>query len=173
MFNLDVIDRVKVAIECFDRKQDDRGFKTSDKLVDDLNTRNKPIRMADKCVAGWNIVDEYLTDELASDSDDEKRLRQAEARALRKKKAKLSRIIVPRARHLLRRSKLAAKQQVQTSSPDERVKPTVVFVPHLSSKNNKHSDRRAFDLGVASKATAGNTAPHNVGKGATQKATNI
>ena len=80
--------------------------------------------MADKSVAGWIIVDEYLTDELASNSD-EKRLRQAEARALRKKKAKSSRIIVPRARHLLRRSKLAAKQQVQTSSPNERVKPAV------------------------------------------------
>ena len=80
--------------------------------------------MADKSVAGWIIVDEYLTDELASNSD-EKRLRQAEARALRKKKAKSSRIIVPSARHLLSRSKLAAKQQVQTSSPNERVKLTV------------------------------------------------
>ena len=30
--------------------------------------------MVDKSVAGWNIVDEYLTDELASDCDDEKRL---------------------------------------------------------------------------------------------------
>ena len=48
--------------------------------------------MADKSVAGWNIVDEYLTDELASDSDDEKRLRQAGARVLRKKKAKSRRI---------------------------------------------------------------------------------
>ena len=57
-----------------------------------MNTRNKLIRMADKSVAGWNIVDEYLTDELASDSDDEKRLRQAGARALRKKKAKSRRI---------------------------------------------------------------------------------
>ena len=89
MFNLDVIDRVKVATKCFDRKQDDKGRKTLDKLVDDLNTRNKLIRMADKSVAGWNTVDEYLTDELASDSDDEKRMRQAEARALCKKKAKL------------------------------------------------------------------------------------
>ena len=69
MFNLDVIERVKVATKCFDRKQDDRGFKTSDKLVDNLNTRNKLIRKTDKSVAGWNIVDEYLTDELVIDSD--------------------------------------------------------------------------------------------------------
>ena len=69
MFNLDVTDRVKVATKCFDRKQDDKSFKTLDKLVDNLNTRNKLISMADKSVAGWNTVDEYLTDELASDSD--------------------------------------------------------------------------------------------------------
>ena len=75
MFNLDVIDRVKVASKYFDSKQDDKGFKTLDKLVDDLNTRKKLIRMADKSVASWNIVDEYLTDELASDSDDEERIR--------------------------------------------------------------------------------------------------
>ena len=89
MFSLDVIDKAKVATKHFDRKQDDRDFKTLDKIVNDLNTRNKLIRMADKSVPGWNIADEYLTDELASDSDDEKRMRQAEARALRKKKAKL------------------------------------------------------------------------------------
>ena len=94
-----------------DRKQDDKGFKTLDKLVDHLNTRNKLIRMADKSVAGWNTVDEYLTDELASDSDDEKRMRQAEARALRKKKAKLE--TYNRAKSstsTIRLSKPAAKQ---------------------------------------------------------------
>ena len=170
MFNLDVIDRVKVATKCFDRKQDDKGFKTLDKLVDGLNTRNKLIRMADKSVAGWNTVDEYMTDELASDSDDEKRIRQAEVRALRKKN--WSPIIVPRAPHPLHLSKPAAKQEVQTSSPNERVKPTVVFVPHMSSKNNKHPDRRTFALDAASKAIGENTSLHNVGKGATRKATN-
>ena len=61
---------------------------------------------------------------------------------------------------------------MQTSSPNERVKPTVAFVPHLSSKNNKNPDRRTFALDVASKATGKNTALHNVGKEAKQKATN-
>ena len=50
------------ATKYFDSKQDDKGFKMLDKIVDDLNTRNKLIRRADKSVAGWNIVDEYLTD---------------------------------------------------------------------------------------------------------------
>ena len=47
-----------------------------------------------------------------------------------------------------------------------------VFIPHLSSKNNKHPDRRTFALDAASKAIGGNTALHNVGKGTTQKAIN-
>ena len=53
---------------------------------------------------------------------------------------------------------------------------TVVFVPHLSSKNNKHPDldRLTFNLGAASKATAGNNCPAHRWqiKGATQKTTN-
>ena len=42
----------------------------------------------------------------------------------------------------------------------------------MNSKNNKHPDRRTFALDAASKAIGENTAMHNVGKGATQKATN-
>ena len=45
-----------------------------DKIIDDLNTRNKLIRMEEQAIAGWSIVDEYLTDELASHSDDAKRM---------------------------------------------------------------------------------------------------
>ena len=42
--------------------------------------------MADKSAAGWDLVNEYLSDELASGSEDEKRIRRAEQRALRKRK---------------------------------------------------------------------------------------
>ena len=65
-----------------------------------------------------------------------------------------------------------AKQQVQIPSPNERAEPTEVFVPHSSSKNNKHPDRLTSALGVASKATGGNIVLHNAGKETIQKATN-
>ena len=45
---------------------------------------DKVIRFADKSPAGWAAVEEYESDELADDSEDEKKLRSAERRALSK-----------------------------------------------------------------------------------------
>ena len=58
-------------------------------LVTKLIKRNKLIRIANKSPTGSSTVREYESDDLASDSDDEKRLRQAENRAMRAIKEKL------------------------------------------------------------------------------------
>lgn len=55
-----------------------------------LQKRIKAVRFADKSPAGWAAVEEYESDELADDSEDEKKLRAAEKRALFKLKAKKS-----------------------------------------------------------------------------------
>jgi uncharacterized protein YeaO (DUF488 family) len=49
--------------------------------------RQKLIRLADRSEHGWATVEEYLEDELADNSDDEKRMQKAEFRAGRKLKA--------------------------------------------------------------------------------------
>jgi hypothetical protein len=50
-----------------------------------LHLRQKKIKLADKSDAGWLAVKEYEAEDLASDSADEKRIRKAQASAVRKK----------------------------------------------------------------------------------------
>ena len=52
--------------------------------------RQKHIRIADRSEYGWATVDEYVENELADGSDDEKRLSRADARAGKKLKAQKS-----------------------------------------------------------------------------------
>ena len=51
-----------------------------------ITNRQKLIKIADRSEFGWSTVDEYVEDELADNSDDEKRLFRAEGRAKRKHK---------------------------------------------------------------------------------------
>ena len=55
--------------------------------------RQKLIKMADASELGWRVVNEYVTNPLASDSEDEKQIYKAEARATHKYKAEKSKRI--------------------------------------------------------------------------------
>ena len=68
--------------------------------------RQKLIRMADRSEHGWATVKEYLEDELADNSDDEKRMQKAEFRAGKKLKAAAAKTAKKKAGFLQKRPSL-------------------------------------------------------------------
>ncbi|VDI62608.1 Hypothetical predicted protein [Mytilus galloprovincialis] len=85
--NVDVLDNLDSAISCIEKKRPNKAISYLEDSKELLNKRNKHIRIADKSEGGWQTVSEYLSDELASDSEDEKRIRAADSRAVKKLKA--------------------------------------------------------------------------------------
>ena len=61
-----------------------------DDLTAKLKRRNKLIKMADRSVLDWDTVAKCEADPITSDSDDGNKIRQAENRALTKRKGKKS-----------------------------------------------------------------------------------
>ncbi len=91
-FNTDIVDRLDTLSAMVSARSG--TAQTLDFLRDIrkvLTRRNKLIRLADKSDAGWGVVEEYEKDELASDSGDERKIRQAEFRASRKRALKRKR----------------------------------------------------------------------------------
>ena len=86
--NAAVLDKVDEAINFLNRE----GIaKTQESLKQGRNLilkRQKLIRLTDHEECGWDVVHEYLSDELASDSDDEKHIvRSRKAAAAKRKKS--------------------------------------------------------------------------------------
>lgn len=81
-----VLEFVKAADDAVRANNTDLASKKLKNAVTEITKRMKHIRIADKSESGWLTVNEYIPDEVASDSDDEKRIRRAENEAQRKRK---------------------------------------------------------------------------------------
>ena len=79
-FNEDVLINLREA----NRRAHSGAKRNIKKAIKKLKKRNKLTKMADKSKAGWKIVQEYLTDEVAPGPEDDKRIRKCEKRALEK-----------------------------------------------------------------------------------------
>ncbi|CAH3148552.1 unnamed protein product, partial [Porites evermanni] len=83
-FNSSLLDSINIAFDHLHEEDLSGVNKELENVKASLNKQNKVVRFRDKSSAGWAAVEEYESDELADDSEDEKKLRSAERRALSK-----------------------------------------------------------------------------------------
>ena len=84
-FNLEQKEKLEEALELITSSAVKSLVK---EVIQEIEKRNKLIRLADRSEVGWKAVEEYTAIADASDSGDDRRMRQAEQRAIRKKEAK-------------------------------------------------------------------------------------
>ncbi|XP_068710909.1 uncharacterized protein [Montipora foliosa] len=85
----DVLEKFDDATDALKAGAHERVKRSLEEGMKLVSKRIKAIKLADKSEFGWLTVSQYLSDELASDSDDEKRMYRSEKRAERKVKEKL------------------------------------------------------------------------------------
>ena len=86
-FNLKLSDAIEEAKDACSARQFDKVHASLEKGEKLLTERQKHILLADKSDFGWSLIREYKRNDLAEDSDDEKEIIRAEARAPRLNKA--------------------------------------------------------------------------------------
>ena len=88
LLNSEVLEHVQSASTALPASspQVEKVLEELNKSEKKLSHRNKLILIADSSEEKWEVVSEYQRRDLADDSDDDKRIRQAEARASHKRR---------------------------------------------------------------------------------------
>ena len=85
--NTDISEDVHSSIKFIVSDRKSKAVSILEGSITKLKKRNKLIPIADYSEGGWKTVEGYLSDEVASDSENEKRIRAADNRAVRKIKS--------------------------------------------------------------------------------------
>jgi len=90
-FNREVLEQTELALQLIQKNKPAKATEVLESNAKLIKKRNKLIKIADRSDSGWATVLEYETDDIASDSEDDKRIKKAESRAqskISKNKAK-------------------------------------------------------------------------------------
>jgi len=87
-FNNDISEGLLRVEKLVQGGRQDEALASIEPLLEQLKTRQKHIRMADRSEGGWTTVEEFKKDELAEDSEEERKMRRSEGRAIQKIKRK-------------------------------------------------------------------------------------
>ena len=81
--NAAVQDHLLAIVNCLTQKCPDsaKALTSANQALEAIQKRQKLIKLADKSKAGWLAVEECESDELADNSDDEKRIKKAQDKA--------------------------------------------------------------------------------------------
>ena len=129
-----VLDKLESAKDALNANATSRAKTDIEEGIALVTKRMKVIKIADRSQYSWATVQEYLSDELTSDSEDEKRLFRSERRAEKKVKE--------------------AKKKRSQKYQQRRFQPYSSFNPHLRSSlptsdtNSSTTTRFGRDLGV-------------------------
>ena len=88
LFNQELQGKIEDCIECFEHESKVSATKSLKDCLQLIRKRQKLVKIADKSEFGWLVAREYDEDEIASNSDDDKRLKKAEKAAMAKYKRK-------------------------------------------------------------------------------------
>ena len=116
-FNLKVADAIDEAKEACSSQHLDKVHASLEKGEKLLLERQKHILLADKSDFGWSLIREYKRNDLAEDSDDEKKIIRAEARARAQAKQNLTK----------NRNRLASGRREPTASALVTATPSPVY----------------------------------------------
>ena len=85
LFNAELQEHIEISSGLLKQADISGALEKLDTAQRSIHNRQKKIKLADKSEAGWLAVKEYEAEDLASNSEDEKRIKKAQASALRKK----------------------------------------------------------------------------------------
>ena len=74
-FNESIYDKVDTVVKLTKNGSQNRASKLAKSIKEDIEKRNKFLKIANKSIAGWGTVEEYLSDDLASDSEDDRKIK--------------------------------------------------------------------------------------------------